>query len=231
MTRLSVVTIGQAPRVDVTPELAQIWGPDHTVVEHGALDPLDAAGISALAPGPGEDEFTSRLRDGGSAAFSHARAIPLVEAAIARGEADGADATLLICSGHFPSLTHTLPLFALESLAHSAMRGLLTGFDSRRLGVVRPLPSQTAEAQRAWTQSTNAEVTGVAAASPYSATVAEVADAAASLADRCDVIVLDCIGYGAEMQRAAAASCAHRGYPVPVTTVRALGAHLLAALW
>lgn len=230
MATINVVTIGQAPRTDVTPELVKILGPDHRIIEHGALDLLDADEIAALAPKPGETEFTSRLRDGGSAVFSHDAAIPLVQQAIDRGEAAGADASLLICSGHFPQMKHTRPLFALEPLAHHAMRGLLTGFDEPRLGVVRPLPSQLAEAEQLWAEISEAEVVKAVAASPYVASVDEIAQAAASLAASSDVIVLDCIGYGAEARTAAIAACRARGQRVEVTTVRALGAHLLAAL-
>lgn len=230
MATINIVTIGQAPRTDVTPELVEILGPAHRIIEHGALDLLDADGIAALAPQPGETEFTSRLRDGGSAVFSHDAAIPLVQQAIARGEADGADASLLICSGHFPELEHTRPLFALEALAHSAMRGLLKGYARRRLGVVRPLPSQLGEAEELWAEVAEAGSVTAVAASPYAATVAEIAQAAASLAADSDVIVLDCIGYGGEAQDAARAACLDAGHQVEVTTVRALGAHLLAAL-
>ena len=46
MSMLSVVTIGQAPRVDVTPELAEILGDGVRIVEHGALDPLAALAAS-----------------------------------------------------------------------------------------------------------------------------------------------------------------------------------------
>lgn len=230
MATINVVTIGQAPRPDVTPELIQILGPSHRIIEHGALDLLDAAGIAALAPKPGETEFTSRLRDGGAAVFSHEASIPLVQQAIDRGEAAGADASLLICSGHFPVLAHDRPLFQLEKLAHTAMRGLLTGYHQPRLGVVRPLPSQLAEAEQLWHEVAGADVVSAVAASPYTASVAEIAQAAAGLAGEVDVIVLDCIGYGAQTRAAAQAASRELGHQVEVTTVRALGAHLLAAL-
>lgn len=228
---VSVVTIGQAPRVDVTPELAAIFGPGVRLIEHGALDPLDAEQIAALEPGPdAEGVLTSRLRDGGSAVFTHAGIEPLLAAAIARGEAGGADATLVICASHFPAFPHVRPVFYLEPLAHSGLRGLLSGFDDPGLGVVSPLPEQCGSAVERWTAVAGARVTATAAASPYAGTIADTAAAAASLAPDCDLIVLDCVGYGAEAATAARAACAASGHDVPVVTVRSLGARLLSAL-
>lgn len=231
MSTLSVVTIGQAPRVDVTPELAQMLGSSVDIIEHGALDLLNEAEIAALAPPAGADGvLTSRLRNGSSAVFTHEDVNPLVQAAISRGEAADADATLLICSSHFPPFQHERPLFFLEPLAHAAMAGLLSGYPQRRLGVVRPLADQTSDGEQGWRSGSAAHVTGLAAASPYTGTIEEIAAAAVTVAPEADVVVLDCIGYGAEMAATARAACADNGHPVPVVTVRSLGARLLAAL-
>ncbi|MFT3875990.1 MAG: AroM family protein [Propioniciclava sp.] len=232
MSTLAVITIGQAPRVDVTPELAAILGEGVRLVEHGALDPLDAGAIAALAPPAGATEgvLTSRLRDGSHAVFTHAGVEPLLADAIARGEADGADATLIICGSHFPEFPHARPLFTLEPLACAAMRGLLSGFPGRRLGVVAPLAEQVDEAVVRWRDRAGAQVSGTAVASPYTDSVQAIAHAAASLAASSDLVVLDCAGYGREAASAARRACAESGSPVPVVTVRTLGAHVLASL-
>lgn len=46
---LGCVTIGQAPRVDVVPDLVPVL-PGTEIIERGALDELDAAEIAALTP-------------------------------------------------------------------------------------------------------------------------------------------------------------------------------------
>lgn len=231
MSTLSVVTIGQAPRVDVTPELAEILGERVRLVEHGALDLLGPEQIAALAPpGVSSGVLTSRLRDGSHAVFTHRDVEPLLADAIARGEAGGADATLVICSSHFPAFRHTKPLFYLEPLAHAAVRGLLSGFDAPRLGLVNPLPDQVDEGAARWRNSVGAVIGGATAASPYADSIDHVAAAAASIAAASDVIVLDCIGYGRDAERASRAACAAAGHPVPVATVRSLGVRLLAAI-
>ena len=52
--RVGTVTIGQAPRVDVTPDLMKILGPQVELVEAGALDGLGAEQIAAMAPRPSD---------------------------------------------------------------------------------------------------------------------------------------------------------------------------------
>jgi protein AroM len=62
--RLGLVTIGQTPRTDVVPEMAEVLGPGIEIVERGALDGLDIQAITALAPGPGDEVLVTRLRGG-----------------------------------------------------------------------------------------------------------------------------------------------------------------------
>ncbi|WP_416373270.1 AroM family protein, partial [Achromobacter insolitus] len=52
--RVAFFTIGQSPRSDVVPEMASLLGARVRIDEFGALDGLDAAGLAALAPKPGE---------------------------------------------------------------------------------------------------------------------------------------------------------------------------------
>lgn len=227
MSILSIVTIGQTPRTDITPELAELL-PNVSLIEHGALDLLGPDQIKALAPArDATGILTSRLRDGGFAVFTHADADPLVEAAVARGEGQGADATLVVCSSHFPQMSHRQPLFFMEPLAHAAVRGLLTGFRQARLGVLCPLPDQEAGARKRWAETTGCAPAATASASPYAAGMDTIAAAISQLTESSDLVVLDCAGYSSAMVEAGRA-LAQRD--VPVLTVRALAAHTLAAL-
>ena len=47
--RIGMVTVGQAPRTDVVPDMATLL-PDVEIVQAGALDGLDRAAIATLAP-------------------------------------------------------------------------------------------------------------------------------------------------------------------------------------
>lgn len=227
MKTLSIVTIGQAPRPDITPELATIL-PQVSFMENGALDQLSPEEIRALTPPPGATGIlTSKLRDGTTAIFSHTVADPLVAQAIARGEAAGADATLVICSSHFPDLPHSKPLFFLEPLAHAAVRGLLTGYPEGRLGVLCPLPEQEALAHERWAPDTERGLSATASASPYTDTQETIAAAIATLSTTSDLVVLDCAGYSAAM---AAAGQDAAPVKVPILPVRELGVRVLSAL-
>lgn len=222
-----MVTIGQAPRVDVTPELAELLGPEVRVIEQGALDECSADQIAELVPRPdAEGVLTSRLRDGTFAVFTHAAVQPFLAAAIDRGEQAGADATLVICSAHFADLPHRRPLFALEPLAHAGVREMLEERGDTRLGIVVPIPEQLADGPRRWGAS-GLGVTAAAVASPYSQSPAATAAAAASIAPECDLIVLDCAGYGRAHEQAARQACAESGFPVPVVAARTVGVRQL----
>jgi len=50
MKKLGLITIGQSPRTDVTPDLIPIFGPDIQLCQAGALDGMTAQEIAAFAP-------------------------------------------------------------------------------------------------------------------------------------------------------------------------------------
>lgn len=227
MTTLALITIGQAPRTDLTPEIVDVL-PECTIREYGALDELSAEQIAALAPRPGEGVLTSRLRDGGSAVFGHDHSVPLLEQAVARAEADGADLSLIVCTGLFPEIEHHRPLFVAERLAHDGVRGLLSGLGPGRLGVVRPLPGQIEEAYDHWEASIGVRPAAVGAASPYTDSHETIAAAAAAVAAESDLVVLDCIGFDEAMRTEARRACASTG--ASVVTVRSVAARLLGSL-
>src|SRR3546814_2978658 len=62
--RIAFVTIGQAPRVDLTPEILDRIDAPIDAAEFGALDDLSAAEVAAMAPRPGEASLCTRMRDG-----------------------------------------------------------------------------------------------------------------------------------------------------------------------
>jgi protein AroM len=220
-TTLGVVTVGQAPRDDLVPELTPLLPPCR-IVQRGALDGLTHAEIDALAPAPEEHALVSRLADGRGVVFGHDSALPLVERAVARAEDDGADAVLVVCSGSFPPLPHRRPLLLTEALAHHAVAGLAAG---ARVGIVRPLASQVEDGRAAWRRTLGTPVAAATSASPYTDTPDTIAARAEAIADRCDLIVLDCVGFDGAMRATAARACGR-----PVLLVRTLAARLAGEL-
>ncbi|MEW2544270.1 AroM family protein [Streptomyces sp. NPDC047002] len=225
---LGLVTIGQAPRDDLRPDAEPLL-PGVRLIEHGALDEEDFSGAaeagtrSALAPEPGEAPLVSRLRDGRSVVLGHGAVVPRIERAVARAERDGAAATLVLCTGHFPSVRSARPLLYAEPLVQHAVAALV-GEDP--VGLVCPRDDQAGDVGERWARLLPGRVTA-AGANPYAPrdeAVGLVAAAAGELVGAgARWLVLDCIGYTEEMRRAAARAA---GRPVLLArslAVRAAG--------
>ena len=81
---VGLVTIGQSPRADVVPDMAEILGPGIDIREAGALDGLTRAEIAALAPGPGDEILVTRLADASSVFVAKRHVVARVQAKIGR---------------------------------------------------------------------------------------------------------------------------------------------------
>lgn len=221
MSTVGLITIGQAPRVDIWPDIEeQLRG--HTVVEHGALDELSPEDIAKLAPRGDEERVVSRLRDGSSATMSEHALAPLVQGAVDRAAASGAQAILIMCTGNLPNVTASVPLYTAEKLARAGMAGLA---DGRRLGLVVPEPEQQNIIRQRWASTFGVEAS-IAPANPYSGNASDLAGAARSLvAQGSQVIFLDCVGYTQAM-----ADEVTRIANVPTVTARALAVRLIASI-
>lgn len=107
--RLGVLTIGQAPRTDLTPEIAPLLL-GVSLIEAGVLDGLEYGGILAEgAPKPGEHALTTRLADGRSVVVGEDFVMDRMPQRLAELESR-CDAVLLACTGPFPDLPHRRPL-------------------------------------------------------------------------------------------------------------------------
>jgi protein AroM len=220
MSILGVVTIGQSPRSDMVPELIN-WLPSVEVRERGALDDLSPAQIEALAPTPGDETLTTRLRDGSSVVIGRAGILPRLQAQIDILEAGGADAVLIVCTGEFPGFRHSRPLLLAGPLMTAGLSAIA---GDSVIGVICPLAEQE---QQSYEKFAHLEQkVKVAWATPYQPGVAAIEEAARSLAaDGAEILVLDCMGY-TQAHREAAVAAANR----PVVLSRSVVARLTAEL-
>ncbi|QMU97529.1 AroM family protein [Microbacterium esteraromaticum] len=217
---LGCVTIGQAPRVDVVPDIEPLL-PGIRIVERGALDELTPAEIAELTPAEGRAALVSRLRDGSSAVLDEERMLPLVQRAVDAVVADGAGAVLVLCTGHLPELRSPVPVYTAERLARGAA-ATLVGED--RLGVLVPTLRQVDDIAARWRHDLGRRVS-IGAVDPYTADDAELASAARGLAaEGVDWIFLDCIGYSERM-----ASIVQDASGARALTARGLAARMAAA--
>jgi len=225
MTRtVGMVTIGQAPRVDVVPEMAKLMG-SAEIIERGALDGLTPREIEPLAPAPGDDLLVTRLRDGSAVFLAKRRVTPLVQQRIEELEAEGVALTVLLCTGTFHGLRARRPLVEPDKILLGMLRGIR--FEGR-LGVVTPSARHVAQTEARWRSYGFDPV--VAPLSPYEAPDAHEAVSAEAIADTfraggVGLVVLDCIGFGRETRAELATRLG-----VPVLAASLLVARLVAEL-
>jgi protein AroM len=218
--RIGMVTIGQAPRVDVVPDMADILGPGVEILERGALDGLDDARIASLAPAGDDGVLVTRLADGRSVFLGKRLVTPLVQRRIEELEAAGVSMTVLLCTGKFEGLSPTRLLVEPDKVLNGVLRGVrFTG----RLGVLTPSERHVAQTGARWkTQGFDAVV---AAASPYDESTSIPAAADAFRAGGVGFVLMDCIGFRRE-----ARDELRRRLGVPVVVANLLVARVVAEL-
>ncbi|MBI4014231.1 MAG: AroM family protein [Candidatus Rokubacteria bacterium] len=190
--RLGIVTIGQTPRSDVVPEMAEVLGPGVEILERGALDGLDIQAITALAPGPEDEVLVTRLRDGASVFVGHRHVVPRVQACLADLDRAGVTLSALLCTGVFPGLASAAPLLHPDCLLLGVLRGLAWG---GRLGVLTPSAAHVPQTVARWRGYGFAA--RVAVLSPYEADDGRALGLAVEAlgGGEAGVVVLDCMGY------------------------------------
>ncbi|WIB26592.1 AroM family protein [Curtobacterium sp. MCSS17_015] len=225
MTRLGVVTIGQAPRTDLTPELAG-WLPGVELVERGVLDDMDARTLGTMAPAADDHVLTTRLADGTPIEIGERQVQDRLPGVLAALE-DEVDAVLLACTGPFDALPHTKPLFvpdALIALGTAALATAIGGPGGARVGVVCPLPAQQDFTVAKFAPRLAGQRVLTAPSSPYTGTDSTLADAGRALqAGGAELIALDCIGYSEAMRKVVVATTG-----LPVVLARSVAARLAA---
>jgi protein AroM len=192
---LGTLTIGQAPRPDVTPVIDRHVPAEVRRIHRGVLDGLSAAEIDARfgAGSLGEPALVTRLADGRVVELSRQRMRDGVAAALGALEAAGCDVILLLCTGTFEGLGCSRAwLVEPDHVIPGMVAGLI---EWRRLGVVVPIVSQIASESGKWRSLPVPPI--FACASPYSAdTEAEIRRAGIELKARgAEAILLDCIGF------------------------------------
>jgi protein AroM len=217
-SKLGMITIGQAPRVDVVPEMADVLGPSVEIVERGALDGLAAAEIAALAPSAGDDVLVTRLADGGSVFVAKRHITPRVQASIRELEAAGVAMTVVLCTGTFPGLAATKPLVEPDTVLLGVVRGVKF---PGRLGVLTPSVRHLEQTRARWRSHGFDPV--VVAASPYHGPAPLTEAIAAFKTGDAGLVLLDCIGF----RRPAREALTH-ALGVPVVVANLLVARVVA---
>ncbi|MGH7067684.1 MAG: AroM family protein [Acetobacteraceae bacterium] len=209
---MAFVTIGQAPRPDIVPEILGLLDvvPEHA--EFGALDGLDAASVLAHAPHPGEARLYTRLASGAHLVVGTAFIEDRLEALISTLDPLGYDLIVVISTGIFRPLSSRTPVVHGQRALDAWIAALVLG--DCRIGVIYPLSQQIDSISRHGTLIENAR--SVAATGE----TGRLEDAAARLGPA-DLILLHSVGYTEAMAREVAEATGK-----PVVTARRIIAGL-----
>jgi len=197
---LGTLTIGQAPRSDVTPIIDRHLPAAVRRIHRGVLDGLEQADIDdRYRPEPGEAVLVTRLHDGSEVALSRRRMRDGVQRALAALEDDGADVILLLCTGTFEGLgCDRAWLVEPDHIIPGTVAGLV---EHRQLGVIVPIAGQIQSERDKWRGLARPPIFDTV--SPYSAPPEAVCDVGEKLRQAgAAAILLDCIGF-TEHHRAA----------------------------
>lgn len=184
MDPLLVLTIGQAPRLDIEAELTDVL-PDRPIEMRGALDGLSIDEVRQLSPISSDDVLHTRLPSGHDVAVSKKAVSDRLSVKI---EEAGDRPTLVACTGPFPELTRRPNLLFPSVVLDGLIEAVLP--PGSRLGVLVPLPEQVELVTR--TRSRPDRPTTVVAVLPGH----DPSQATATLTEAgVDLVVLDCFGY------------------------------------
>lgn len=193
MSKLGTLTIGQAPRADITPILDDVLDTRLARRHAGVLDGLSRAEIERdFATEPGKPVLITKLLDGSAVVIGRARTEAAAQAKLAMLEAEGCSTILMLCTGHFASLTtEKARLVEPDRILPPSVAALVQG---AQLGIVVPLPEQISSEAGKWAPLSRAPL--YAAASPYGGGGTSVAEAARDLAGRgAQILLMDCMGF------------------------------------
>lgn len=220
MKKIGLVTIGQAPRVDLTPELKKILGADVQIEEKGALDGLSLEQVKTLYPKSGEEVLITRMADGTEVKIAGEKVFPLLKEKIKDLEREQIGIIFLACTGEFPSLETKSLLIRPQKLLYYTIKALVK---DKTLGVITPNKDQVLSAKKRWLKA--AEKVVVEPCSPYDniEDIKTVADRL--LKSEVDIIVMDCIGYTMEMK-----DTVYNKTKTPVILARSISGKIISEL-
>ncbi|MCI8293611.1 MAG: AroM family protein [Hespellia sp.] len=195
--KIGAVTIGQSPRVDVTPDIMPIFGEEVELLQAGALDGLTKEEIKAMAPKESDYVLVSRMQDGTFAKFGESFILERMQKCIDNLEKEGVKLIMIFCAGTFPDVfTANVPLVYPAKI----LNGLAKALSPRsNIIVITPDEQQVQQAYDQWGPLVE-KVTPIAA-NPYGE-MAEVEAAAKKAKDiDADIIVMDCIGFSVKAKQ------------------------------
>lgn len=139
-----MLTIGQSPRGDIIPPFKEILGPDHEILEAGALDDVTRSEIEGLVFRPDDYLLVSRLRDGAEVKIHKRFILPLLQKRIHELEKKGVRLTVIMCTSKFPHFESQGLIVTPQEILKGVLEATLK---NGKLAVVYPAEEQTHKAE------------------------------------------------------------------------------------
>lgn len=195
VSKIAIVTIGQAPRKDMASDILQLRYAGLDVTEFGVLDMLSMLEIEALAPHTQDtDILVTLLTNNQQVKLSKKKLLPLVEKLLD----DLRDFTwiLLMCTGDFANSLTAKNLLLPDRIMTYLIQGIQKDV---RIGLIGPEPEQRTSVTEKW-QKANFDF-AFAASSPYYFDKKDLLTKAKLLEQQgAELLILDCIGYSNTMK-------------------------------
>ncbi|QCI65914.1 AroM family protein [Phreatobacter stygius] len=191
--KLGTLTIGQAPRADITPILDAHVDNALPRIHAGVLDGLTAGEVAEqFAPRPGKPVLITRLRDGSSVIIDKQATETAARDKLAALEAEGCTTVVMLCTGTFETL-HCARARLVEP-DRILPPTVAAAVQDAQVGIIVPLIEQIDSEASKWAALARQPI--YAAASPYAEGQAELEAAARDLAARgADILLMDCMGF------------------------------------
>lgn len=217
MKEIGLLTIGQAPRMDITQEIEIVLGKNVNIKEKGALDGLTLQEVQKLCPGEPDGTLVTRMADGTSVKVAEEHVIPRLQNKIHQFENEGIKIIYLACTGEFPSVSSKVLMIRPQKVLYHVVGSMAV---DRSLAVLIPDENQTAAAERRWGGLAKDII--VKAVSPFgeASQIERVSNEISN--NEVDLVIMDCMGYSIKMK-----DTVHAIVRKPVINARSLTAKIV----
>ncbi len=195
--KVGAITIGQAPRIDVTCDIFDLLPSSVELIEAGGLDGMTKDEIEKFYPQEDDYVLVSKLNDGSSVKFAEKHILPMLQKIIDTMEQDGCQLIVFFCTGSFPDelKSKKVPLLYPCDVLNKVVPLLC-----KEEGVICVTPDETQLTQVVTKWEDFVPKVQSIAASPYGDWQTLEAAAEKIKTMKGDVVVLDCIGYTKKMK-------------------------------
>lgn len=198
MTRIVLLTIGEAPRSDIEDTYNKYFAENLSVSQCGILDDLtfEEAEMKFGNNDNIGEMLTSRFRDGQQIVMCHDKVEKQIQLLINELEMAGTEIIGLLCTGEFNQLSSSR--LKIISAEEEIIPFIKKKYDNEKIGLITPLKVQIRFSIDKWNLGDRATFTH---ASPYQFDLNEFINAAqVMIENNVDVVILDCIGYSQKMK-------------------------------